>query len=71
MDGHRAGDVIRSIHTLAKKSPPHMVELLINDTIVDVLELIQAELRRQDVSLQTDLARDNGMVRGDGVSFNR
>jgi PAS domain S-box-containing protein len=68
-DGHRAGDVIRSIHTLAKKSPPHMVDLSINDTIVDVLELIQAELRRQDVSLRTDLTRTEAKVCGDKVQL--
>jgi len=68
-DGHRAGDVIRSIHTLAKKSPPQIVDLSINDTIVDVLGLIQAELRRQNVSLQTDLARENGLVCGDRVQL--
>jgi signal transduction histidine kinase len=46
-----------------------MVELSINETIVDVLELIQAELRRQDVSLHTDLSEDSGLVRGDRVQL--
>jgi len=68
-DGHRAGDVIRSIHTLAKKSLPEMVDLRINGTIGDVLGLIHAELRRQNVSLHTDLTREDPLVRGDRVQL--
>jgi len=46
-----------------------MVDLSINDTIVEVLELIQAEARRQNVSLQVDLAQGTGLVRADKVQL--
>src|SRR5712672_1375215 len=55
-DGHRAGDIIKTIRALAQKSRPEMTQLDINDVIAEVLALTRGELRRHDVSLETELS---------------
>jgi PAS domain S-box-containing protein len=68
-DGHRAGDVIRSIRGLTRKSSAELAPLDINDTITDILTLLRGELRRHDVTLETDLSDDIGLVMGDRVQL--
>jgi PAS domain S-box-containing protein len=68
-DGHRAGDVVKSIRGLTRKSSAEMSQLDINDTIADILTLLKGELRRQDVTLETDLSADVGPVNGDRVQL--
>jgi signal transduction histidine kinase len=55
-DGHRAGDIINTIRALARKSRPEMAQLDMNDVIAEVLALARSELRRHDVSLDTELS---------------
>jgi signal transduction histidine kinase len=54
-DGARAGDVIRGLRALAKKSGPELARLDINDAIHEVLSLTRGELHRHGVVLHTDL----------------
>jgi len=54
-DGARAGDVIRGLRALAKKSGPELANLDINDAIHEVLALTRGELHRHGVVLRTDL----------------
>ena len=63
--GHRAGDIIRTIHALARKSTPEMTRFDVNATIADVLTLTRGELRRHDLLLETELAADLEPVLGD------
>jgi PAS domain S-box-containing protein len=66
-DGHRAGDIIKTIRALARKSRPEMTDLDLNDVIAEVLVLTRGELRRHDVSLETELSGGLEPVMGDRI----
>jgi PAS domain S-box-containing protein len=68
-DGHRAGDIIKSLRTLARKSGPEMTQLEINDAIREVLSLIHSELNQHDVSLETALSGGLEPIMGDRVQL--
>jgi signal transduction histidine kinase len=68
-EGHRAGDIIRSVRALAGKSAPAMTQLDINDAIREVLTLLRSELHEQDVSLETELSDDLDPIMGDRVQL--
>jgi signal transduction histidine kinase/GAF domain-containing protein len=68
-DGKRAGDVIRGLRGLAKKSGPLLTTLDINDVIHEVLALTHSELQRHGVALHTDLAASDRPVVGDRVQL--
>ena len=68
-DGTRAGEVIGRVRTLVKKVPPRLDWLHINEAIREVIPLIQAELQRKRVGLQTGLANDLPLVPGDRVQL--
>ena len=63
-DGRRAGDVIQNIRALARRSPPEMAMLDINRLIDDTLDLMQSELQRHEVSLETQFTA-TGFIKGD------
>jgi PAS domain S-box-containing protein len=64
-NGHRAGDVVKSIRALARKADPEMVALDINQVIGDTLDLMQSELRRHGVSLEARLTSVLELIKGD------
>jgi PAS domain S-box-containing protein len=64
-NGHRAGDIIRTILALARKSAPEMVPLDLNEAIQEVLTLMTGELRRHEVLLETRFAAGLALVVGD------
>jgi PAS domain S-box-containing protein len=66
-DGHRAGEVITRIRSLVKKSAPAKTWLDLNDTIQEVLLITNAEARRHQVVVRTELAAALPPVRGDRV----
>ena len=68
-DVARAGDVIRGVRALAKKSGPQLTKLDIDDVIREVLTLARGELRRHDVVLHTELAAGHRPVLGDRVQL--
>jgi C4-dicarboxylate-specific signal transduction histidine kinase len=68
-DGHRAGEVIRRIRQLAKKTDPQREAVAINSMIEDMLPLLRPEVRQHDVSLRLDLAPDLRAVHGDRVQL--
>ena len=68
-DGHRAGDVIASISSLTRKSRLETTQLDINEVIVDMLDILRAELRQHDVSLETELLPDLERVVGDRIQL--
>jgi signal transduction histidine kinase len=68
-DGTRAGDVIRGLRALAKKSGPQLTMLDIDDTIHEVLALTHSELQRHGVVLRTDFAAGDRLLRGDPVQL--
>jgi len=68
-DGTRAGEVIRGLRALAKKSGPELVQLDINDAVREVQALTRSELQRHGVILHTDLSADDRPVFGDRVQL--
>jgi signal transduction histidine kinase len=66
-DSHRAGDIIKTIRALARKSRAEMMQLDVNDVIAEVLALTRGELRRHGVSLETELAGDLETVMADRI----
>jgi signal transduction histidine kinase len=68
-NGHRAGDIIKSVRALTRKSTPEMVPLGINDVIREVIVLMGAEFRRRGVRVKTSLSSDLVSVVGDRVQL--
>jgi PAS domain S-box-containing protein len=68
-DAHRAGDVIRSLRALTKKSGPQLTQLDIQDAIAEVLALTNGEMQQHGVVLHTDLAGGDRPVLGDRVQL--
>jgi PAS domain S-box-containing protein len=68
-EAHRADEVIRRLRALLEKSELQREPFGMNDAIHEVLELAQGELRRNGVSVQTDLAPDLPPILGDRVQL--
>ena len=68
-DGRRASQVIGRIRALMKRQTPRKGWLDINETILEVLALAQYELRRNNILLETRLARSLPLVQGDRVQL--
>jgi len=68
-DGTRAGAVIGRLRALVAKAPPRTDRLDINDTILEVVGMTRTEMRRNGVSLRTQLAPDLPVIQGDRVQL--
>jgi PAS domain S-box-containing protein len=68
-DGIRAGEVIRRVRALSKKSEPQMAPLDINDVVNEVIALVQREVLSHKVSLRTELALALPAVLADRVQL--
>lgn len=68
-DSQRAGDVVRSIQALARRTPatPGWVDM--SALIADTLRLVRGELRRAQIRVETDLLRGPPWVHGDRVQL--
>jgi predicted ATPase/signal transduction histidine kinase len=66
-DGKRAGDVIKGLRSLARKSGPELAMFDIDDAIRQVLTLTGGTLRQQNVAVQADLFAAGRPVLGDRV----
>jgi C4-dicarboxylate-specific signal transduction histidine kinase len=67
--GTRAGEVIRGLRALVKKSGPELAQIDINDAVREVQALTRSELQRHGVTLHTDLSADDRPVFGDRVQL--
>ncbi len=68
-DGNRSSEVITRIRSLVRKSPPVKARLDLNDTIREVLAIIDSEARQHWVLVRSELAADLPWVRGDRVQL--
>ena len=68
-NGHRAGEVIRGIRALARKSPSEMAEFDVNGVIENILELMRVELTRHDISVDADLTGGLATIMGNRVQL--
>jgi signal transduction histidine kinase len=68
-NGHRAGEIIKSVRALTRKSAPKMVPLEINEVIREVIVLVGGEFSRHGVRVETSLSSNLGFVIGDRVQL--
>ena len=68
-DGKRASEVIARIRALLGKGQPMRQRLNINDVILEILPLLQAELLRREAKLETELAGGLPSVEMDRVQI--
>jgi PAS domain S-box-containing protein len=68
-DGTRAGAVVQRVRDLVKKSPARDEPLDINDAIREVIEITRSEATKNGVMMQTQLAEDLRVVKGDRVEL--
>ena len=66
-DGMRASEVIKRVRELLHKAPSEKSPLNINETVQEVIELVNSDLRRSKVELLIELAADLPHVVGDRV----
>ena len=66
-DTQRAGNIVRKIRGMAKKSEAHFEPLPVDTLIKDVLKLVNSNLSMNNITLQLDLKPDLADVRGDRV----
>jgi len=68
-DSKRAGEVIKRIRALMKRQAPRKDWLEINEAILEVIAIAQYQVRRNDILLETQLAKGLPLVRGDRVQL--
>jgi PAS domain S-box-containing protein len=68
-DGNRASDVLRRVRALLKKTPLVRSPLNVNEVVREVLALVDAELRRQNVDVLTELDSELPSVIADCVQL--
>ena len=68
-DGNRAGEVIARIRALVQKTDTEQVRLDINQTIQEVVLLMQNEAVRKGVAIRMDLAANVPPVLGDRIQL--
>jgi PAS domain S-box-containing protein len=68
-DGKRAAEVIRRIRALMKRQAPRKEWLDVNETVREVIELAQYQLRRSEILVETRLGHDLPPVRCDRVQL--
>ncbi|MBW9051098.1 response regulator [Rhizobium mesosinicum] len=66
-NSHRAGEVVRSIRSLASQTPRELSEVDLNKVITEVVELLRGEVRRHAATLETNLRPSLPTVVGDRV----
>src|SRR5258705_4690604 len=65
----RAVQIIELIHQLVKKTSPEKQRLDVNETIVEVIELVHSEILKNGVAVQTELADCLPPIQGDRVQL--
>jgi PAS domain S-box-containing protein len=68
-DGHRAGDIITSLRNLARKTPPRMEKVWLDQVVQVVLNLLQNELQRQGVIAKAQLEPRTIAILGDSTQL--
>ena len=68
-DGNRAGDVIRRVRALAKKTGLEKMPLDVSDVVREAIPLVQRELISNQILLRMELATSLPMILGDRVQL--
>jgi PAS domain S-box-containing protein len=65
----RVNSIIVRMRALAKKAPPEMARLHLEDVVIDVLSLIHHELTRRHVTIHTELSKDLPLILADRIQL--
>jgi signal transduction histidine kinase len=57
-DGHRASQIVGSVRAMFKKDSRKRNQLAVNDLLKDILTLVQGAIKKQQVSIRTELLQD-------------
>jgi signal transduction histidine kinase len=68
-DNRRAGDVVHRMRTLLKKSGTRFERVDVNDTVIEVIELIKGSARGRGITIDLQLAADVQPVFADRVQL--
>ena len=68
-EGQRASDILDTIRAMFKRDSKETVPIDVNSLIADVLELVQSEVRKQKVSIETELADRLPEVSGNRIQL--
>ena len=68
-DGARASGIIDHIRSLVRKEHEPTEELDLSEVAREAIRLVDPEIRRRDLSLETDLAGDLPAVKGDPIEL--
>jgi signal transduction histidine kinase len=68
-DGHRAGEVIRRVRALIKRTDTQMVPLDVNEIVGEAMNIVEHELFRHRVSQRMELSSDLPVVLGDRIQL--
>jgi PAS domain S-box-containing protein len=68
-DGHRAGEVIRRVRALIKRTDTQMMPLDVNEIVSEAMNIIEHELLRHRVSHRMELSSDLPVVLGDRIQL--
>jgi PAS domain S-box-containing protein len=68
-DGKDAGEVVRRVRSLFKRTAVEKVAVDVNEVIAQMLTILDSERVRKEVSVETDLERDLPPVSGDRVEL--
>jgi signal transduction histidine kinase len=64
-DGHRASQMIESVRAMFKKDSRKRDQVAVNDIIEDILTLVRGAIKKQQVSIRTELHQDLPHVAAD------
>jgi PAS domain S-box-containing protein len=68
-DGHRAGEVIRRVRALIKRTDTQMVPVDVNEIVSEAMNIVEHELLRHRVSQRMELSSDPPVVLGDRIQL--
>jgi PAS domain S-box-containing protein len=68
-DGHRAGEVIRRVRALIKRTDTQMVPLNVNEIVSEAMNIVEHELLRHRVLQRMELSSDLPVVLGDRIQL--
>jgi signal transduction histidine kinase len=68
-EGQRASDILDTIRAMFKRGSKETAAIDVNGLIADVIELVQSELRKQKISVQTELAEHLPAVFGNRIQL--
>ena len=68
-DGHRAGEVIRRVRALIKRTDTQIVPLDVNEIVSEAMSIVEHELLRDRVSQRMELSSDLPVVFGDRIQL--